>query len=104
VLVAEGWMSNRDFSSPSADSKRKEVVLLTSEGYGCRKHNVLVVEWSKSGKVRGFKQFGRRMCDHVEGRFSNILPAQPLTPEAETEAKRVLDAIGMTPQCNVKVG
>src|SRR5215472_1237409 len=39
VLVAEGWMSNRDFARPSADPKRKEAVLLTGEGHGCRKHN-----------------------------------------------------------------
>ncbi len=100
VVVSEAWMSVRSHRSayelPSEAPDRKEVVMLLGEAYGSRKMKFLPILRSESGAFRGFGDSSDSPYDSVEGRFTNILPAQRPTSEVRAEAKRILAAMVAT--------
>jgi hypothetical protein len=98
VFIAEAWMSNQagTFTHPSKALDRKEIVVLTAEGYGMRKQKFLPIVRTESGKFFGFGESSG--SDSAEGRFTNILPTGALTPEVQALANNILLALGVTVQ------
>jgi hypothetical protein len=99
VFLAEAWMSkssNRDASvPPSQDPDRKEAVMLVGEAHRSRKLKHLPILRTESGAFRRFAESGGPSCAGAEGRFTNILPAQPPSREAQNRAKRMFAALGL---------
>jgi hypothetical protein len=81
---------------PSEDPARKEVVLLLGEAHGTRKDKFLPILRSESGSFRGFGDSDSFSWDSIEGRFTNIVPPRSPSPEAQAQAKQLLDAMGVT--------
>ncbi len=98
VVAAEAWMSvggrGKVRGAPSEDPNRKEVVLLLAEARGKHKHRLLSILRTESGAFNGFAAFSDEFGG-LEGRFANILPSQPPTPEMQTHAKQLLAAMGV---------
>lgn len=102
VMVLEAWAANAtpglplDPSLPPSQSPhRQEVVPLIGEAAGVQKLVFLPIQRHAAG---GFASFGPahvQVGDHAEGRFAQILPPHPPTPEEKARAQAILRTQGM---------
>jgi hypothetical protein len=74
---------------------RQEVVALIGEAAGVQQAIFLPIQRHAAGGFSGFGPACAQACDHAEGRFAQILPAHPPTPEEKAKAQAILDALGM---------
>ena len=105
VMVLESWALsappggtlNPDVR-PSQAPDRQEVVALIGEAPGIQQATFLTILRTISGTFAGFGEPRMQHCDHAEGRFAQILPISPPTPEEKARARAILQAQGMREQ------
>ena len=80
---------------PSQSPHRREVVTLVGETAGIHQVKFLPIRRHGNGGFAGFGEVSILPCDHIEGRFAQMLPAHPPTPEEQTRARVQLMARGI---------
>ena len=87
---------------PSLSPDRCEVVALMGEAAGQQQAKFLPILRNGAGTFVGFGEAQVMRCDHAQGRFAEILPAQPPTAEEQARAQAMLRARGIVitgPRC-----
>ena len=80
---------------PSQSPDRREVVTLVGETAGRYQVRVLPILRDAAGVFTGFGVANVHRCDHIEGRFAQLLPAQPPTAAEQARAQVELRARGI---------
>jgi hypothetical protein len=98
VSIAEAWMSVKStgekIAPPSEDPDRQEILMLLGEDYAGCKQRILPILRKTSGQYSGIGK--KKTTSHdLKGRFTNILPSAPPTPEVKAEAMKLLEAMGV---------
>jgi len=95
VFIAEAWASEFQASWPSQSPDRKEVVIISAEGFNQRQLRMLP---SIRNNRAVFLAFGKQMDSAAaNGPFVNILPDQTFTPEVQEVAQKVISELGLHP-------
>ena len=102
VLVLEAWAVHAapgvpldPTLPPSQSPHRQEIVALLGEATGIQRAVMLPIQRHAAG---GFSNFGPAQipaADQAVGRFAQILPETPPTPEEQARARAQLRAQGM---------
>ena len=102
VMVLEAWAVHaapgvplHPTLPPSESPQRQEIVALLGEANGVQRAVMLPIERHVAG---GFSHFGPpqvQAADQAVGRFAQILPETPPTPEEQARAQAQLRAQGM---------
>ena len=103
VMILEAWMKlasaegKLDLTVPPSESlDRKEVVILTGESRsGCRQKLLPIIR-TGAGGFFGFGEFEGPEATSFTGRFAQILPPKPPTPDNRAKARVLLAAMGVT--------
>jgi|ERR1017187_4922428 hypothetical protein len=102
VMILEAWMKlaapdgSLDLSVPPSESlHRKEVVMLTGESRVGFKQKILPIIRTGAGGFFGFGEFEGPDATSFQGRFAQILPPKPPSPEMRTKARTLLAAMGV---------
>lgn len=105
VMILEAWMKlaapdgSLDLSTPPSESLlRKEVVMLTGESRTSTQQKILPILRTGAGGFFGFGEFAGPEGTSFQGRFAQILPPNPPTPEQQAKARVLLAALGVTPE------
>ena len=103
VIILEAWMKlaapdgSLDLSVPPSKSLlRQEVVILTGESRTGTLQKIFPILRNEAGDFFGFGQFAGPEGTSFQGRFTQILPHKPPSPEAQTKARTLLAALGVT--------
>lgn len=103
VMVLEAWTTVSTSGvpldptiPPSQAPDRQEVVALVGEAAGVQKVSFLPIQRNAAGTFSGFGETRVVCCDQIQGRFAQILPAQPPTEEERLHAAATLRAMGIT--------
>jgi hypothetical protein len=88
-----------DLSTPPSESLlRKEIVMLAGESHTGTQQKILPILRTGAGGFFGFGEFADQEGTSFQGRFAQILPPNPPTPEAQAKARVLLAALGVTPE------
>lgn len=80
---------------PSLSPNRREMVVLLGEAAGIQKAKFLPILRNASGAFTGFGEAQVLQGSQAQGRFAQILPAQPPTAEEQERAEAILRAKGI---------
>jgi hypothetical protein len=102
VMVLEAWVSVATpdtpldpMTRPSEAPNRQEAVVLMGEAPGIQQTRFLPIQRTAAGAFAGFGETQVMCCDQVQGRFAQILPAQPPTADERLHAMATLRAMGI---------
>ena len=102
VMILEAWMKvaspdgTLDLTVPPSQSlHRREIVMLTGEARAGFKQKILPIIRTGAGGFFGFGEFEGPEATSFSGRFAQILPPKPPTPENQAKARALLAAMGV---------
>ncbi len=103
VMILEAWMKlaapdgSLDLSVPPSESLlRREIVLLTGETRARVQQKILPIIRTGAGGFFGFGEFEGPAATSFQGRFAQILPPKPPSPEMQNKARTLLAAMGVS--------
>lgn len=102
VMALEAWLKAAkpgekfDLTEPPSEAfDRQEVIILTGESRMVQRQIILPMIRRGNGKFFGFGESDLPAADRLEGRFAQLLPPQPTSPEIRALAVAVLRAKGV---------
>jgi hypothetical protein len=102
VLALEAWATFAkpgepldETEAPSEAFDRRELVVLMGESSHERQQQFLPIIRTDAGTFFGFDEMTSPEFDQMKGRFSQILPPRPPSPEHRKMAKAVLSVMGV---------
>jgi hypothetical protein len=102
VMALEAWMKmakpgeTLDTTEPPSESfDRQEVIALMGEDRTGQRQKILPIIRSDNGRFFGFGESELPEMDSMQGRFAQILPPNPPTPENQALAEAMLHIAGV---------